>query len=82
MAPPEGDSETVARIARILVDATHPVIAVDRAARNQEGMDLLVKLAESLNAPVIDLYGRMNFPTTHYLQQSARRGALIKKTPM
>ncbi|MFC6522869.1 thiamine pyrophosphate-binding protein [Undibacterium arcticum] len=78
VAPPEGDSETVARIARILVDATHPVIAVDRAARNQEGMDLLVKLAESLNAPVIDLYGRMNFPTTHYLQQSARRGALIK----
>ena len=78
VAPPEGDPETVARIARILVDATHPVIAVDRAARNQEGMDLLVKLAESLNAPVIDLYARMNFPTTHYLQQSGRRAALIK----
>jgi acetolactate synthase-1/2/3 large subunit len=66
-------------VAKVLVGAANPVIVVDRAARNQEGMDLLVKLAESLNAPVVDLYSRMNFPSNHYLQQSSRRGSLLAK---
>ncbi|MDB5776281.1 MAG: thiamine pyrophosphate-binding protein [Herbaspirillum sp.] len=78
VALPEGDPESVGRIAQLLVAASHPVIVVDRAARNQEGVDLLVKLAESLNAPVIDTYGRMNFPNNHYLQQTARKATLLK----
>ncbi|MDB5990405.1 MAG: thiamine pyrophosphate-binding protein [Herbaspirillum sp.] len=77
--PPEGDSASVARVAKALVEAKNPVIVVDRAAHNQEGVDLLVQLAESLNAPVIDLYARMNFPNNHYLQQSGRKAALIKE---
>ncbi|HEY4319241.1 MAG TPA: thiamine pyrophosphate-binding protein [Herbaspirillum sp.] len=79
VAPPEGDPASLARIAKAMVAARNPVIVVDRAARDQNGVDLLVQLAESLNAPVIDLYGRMNFPNTHYLQQSSRRAALIKQ---
>jgi len=78
VAPPEGDPESVARVARMMVAATNPVIVVDRTAHSQEGVELLVQLAESLNAPVIDMYGRMNFPTTHYLHQSGRRGALLR----
>jgi acetolactate synthase-1/2/3 large subunit len=79
VSPPEGDPASLERIARALVNAKNPVIAVDRVARNQEGVNLLVQLAESLNAPVIDLYARMNFPNNHYLQQSGRRAALIKQ---
>jgi acetolactate synthase-1/2/3 large subunit len=77
--PPAGDPASVARVAKALVAAANPVIVAERLARNQEGMDLLVKLAELLNAPVIDLYSRLNFPSNHYLQQSARRGPLLAK---
>jgi acetolactate synthase-1/2/3 large subunit len=37
----------------------------------------LVELAEALNAPVLDIGGRMNFPTTHYLNRSNDRRQLI-----
>ncbi|MDB5764174.1 MAG: thiamine pyrophosphate-binding protein [Herminiimonas sp.] len=74
---PVGDSNAVARAAAMLVAAANPVIVVDRAARSQEGVALLVKLAEALNAPVIDLYGRMNFPTNHYLNHTSLRRKLI-----
>ena len=50
---------------------------VDRYARTQAGIDLLVELAETLQAPVIDQAGRMNFPTRHPLNQSSRRGAVV-----
>jgi thiamine pyrophosphate-dependent acetolactate synthase large subunit-like protein len=44
------------------------VIVVDRAARSENGVRLLVQLAEALQAPVVDQGGRMNFPSTHYLR--------------
>ena len=40
-------------------------------------MDDLVKLAELLQAPVVDRRARMNMPTTHYLCQSERGGGLV-----
>ena len=61
----------------MLVAAENPVIVVDRYARTQAGIDLLVELAETLQAPVIDQAGRMNFPTRHPLNQSSRRGAVV-----
>ncbi len=77
VSPPEGDARAVAQAAEMLAGAKNPVIVVDRAARSQEGVELLVKLAEALNAPVIDLHARMNFPTTHYLNQSSLRRKYI-----
>jgi len=77
--PPEADAKTIAAVAKAIANAAHPVIVVDRTARSQEGVELLVKLAESLNAPVIDLYGRMNFPTNHFLHQTGRRGHLLRE---
>ena len=53
--------------ARLLANAERPVIVVDRAARTENGMRLLVQLAEALQARVVDMGGRMNFPKTHYL---------------
>jgi acetolactate synthase-1/2/3 large subunit len=76
-APPQGDSGSVAEAARLLVQAQNPLIVVDRYVRTQAGIDLLVELAETLQAPVIDQAGRMNFPTRHPLNQSSRRGAVV-----
>ncbi len=66
-APPQGDSGAVKEAARLLANAQNPVIIADRAARTPEGLKLLVQLAESLQAKVIDQGNRMNFPRTHYL---------------
>lgn len=76
--PSQGDSGALATAARMLVAAKAPVIVVERAARNQEGVQRLVRFAETLNAPVIDLGARMNFPTTHYLSQTDRRRELVR----
>src|SRR6202163_2889519 len=66
-SPPQGDTGAVKEAARLLANAERPVIVVDRAARTPNGIKLLVELAESLQAPVVDMGGRMNFPNTHYL---------------
>jgi acetolactate synthase-1/2/3 large subunit len=78
-SPPAGDVAAVREAAKLLAAAEAPVIVVDRAARTPNGLVMLVQLAELLQAPVVDLRGRMNFPNTHYLYQSARRGSLIAK---
>jgi thiamine pyrophosphate-dependent acetolactate synthase large subunit-like protein len=75
--PPTGDSESVERAARMLIDAQSPVLVVDRLARTPKGMTLLVELAELVGAGVIDQTSRMNFPTRHPLNQSLRAGAAI-----
>src|SRR5712675_1536928 len=67
-APPQGDTGAVKEAARLLANAERPVIVVDRAARTENGIRLLVQLAELLQAPVVDQGGRMNFPNTHYLK--------------
>jgi thiamine pyrophosphate-dependent acetolactate synthase large subunit-like protein len=76
-APPQGDAGAVREAARLVANAEAPVIVADRLARTAQGIKLLVELAETLNAPVVDQYGRMNFPNTHYLSHSERARALI-----
>src|SRR5437588_10978462 len=66
-APPQGDSGAVKEAARLLAAAENPVIVADRAARTPNGIKLLVQLAETLQARVIDQGSRVNFPKTHYL---------------
>jgi len=75
--PSQGDSGALAEAAKLLVAAEHPVILADRAARSQQVMKRLVELAEALNAPVVDVGGRMNFPTTHYLCRSEDKRSLL-----
>jgi acetolactate synthase-1/2/3 large subunit len=75
--PPQGDSGAVAEAARLLVNAQNPVIVADRLARTPAGITRLVELAEALQAPVVDQHGRMNFPSSHPLNQSESSGALI-----
>ncbi len=77
--PAQGDRAALAEAAKWLAAAENPVIIVDRCARNQEGVNLLVELAEALQAPVVDLGGRMNFPTTHPLCHNEARRALVRE---
>jgi thiamine pyrophosphate-dependent acetolactate synthase large subunit-like protein len=67
--PPAGDPNAVREAAKLLVNAERPVIVVDRYARSQDGIKLLVELAELLQAAVVDQRGRMNFPNTHHLSR-------------
>ena len=67
---PQGDSGAVAEAARLLVNAQNPVIVADRLARTPAGMTRLIELAETLQAPVVDQGGRMNFPSRHPLNHS------------
>ncbi|HTA41078.1 MAG TPA: thiamine pyrophosphate-dependent enzyme [Bryobacteraceae bacterium] len=71
-SPPAGDMSAVADVAKILVAAENPVLLADRAVRTQEGMRLLVELAETLQAPVVG--GK--FPSHHPLNQAGGRGLL------
>jgi acetolactate synthase-1/2/3 large subunit len=66
-APPQGDSAAVEEAARLLVAAENPVIVAGRVARTPKGIELLVQLAEALQAPVKDQRLRMNFPSAHPL---------------
>ena len=64
---PQGDTNAVREAARLLAGAERPVIVVDRAARTENGVRLLVQLAEALQARVVDMGARMNFPKNHHL---------------
>ena len=70
-APPQGELSAVREAARLLAKAEHPVIVADRAVHTQNGINLLVQLAELLQAPVVRQRARLNFPNTHYLNQPA-----------
>lgn len=72
---PRGDTNAVEEAARMLAVADEPLIVVDRMAHDQAGVELLVELAETLQAPVIDRQGRMNFPNTHHLYQGGKLSA-------
>jgi len=65
--PPAGDSGAVAEVAKWLVAAENPVILASRAARTPAGLRLMVELAETLQAGVVDSRHRLNFPTRHPL---------------
>jgi len=76
-APPQGDSGSVAEAARLLAAAENPVIIADHTARTPAGVMHLIELAETLQAAVVDRWGRMNFPTRHPLNQTERSGEVI-----
>ena len=66
-APPAGDYGAIKEAAKMLVSAESPTILAGRVARTPEGIQLLVELAETLQAPIVDKHFRMNFPTAHPL---------------
>jgi thiamine pyrophosphate-dependent acetolactate synthase large subunit-like protein len=65
--PPSADLGTVREIAKQLVAAENPRINAGRMARTQNGITLLVELAEALQCPVNVGGERVNFPSRHPL---------------
>lgn len=65
--PPAADIGSLREIARRLVAAENPKIHCGRVARSDEGIALLVELAELLEAPVDGGRDRVNFPSRHPL---------------
>ena len=66
-APPQGDAAAVREAARLLVAAERPLIQAHKVGRTPGGWDLMVELAETLQAPVdVGTYGSwQTFPSWH-----------------
>ena len=77
-SPPSADLASVRQIAKDLVNASNPRINAGRI-RTQEGMDLLVQLANLLQCPVGGGGDRMTFPNRHPM---AGNGAAMVETRM
>jgi thiamine pyrophosphate-dependent acetolactate synthase large subunit-like protein len=82
LIPPAGEEGAVRETARLLIAAERPLIIADRAARTPEGLRLMIELAEALQAAVIDVSGRLNFPWRHPLNQTRRQAALAAEADL
>ena len=69
-SPIAPDPQALTKAADTLAAAKRPVILAEYAGRDPKGFDALVKLAETLGAPVYDLNLRLNFPSKHPLNLS------------
>jgi acetolactate synthase I/II/III large subunit len=69
---PQGDSGAVREAARLLVAAERPLIRTGKLGRTSAGWDLIIELAELLQAPVdVGTYGSwQDFPSWHALYGS------------
>ena len=82
VAVPQGEAGAIADTAQQLVKAESPVIIVDRLARTPAGMTRLIELAETLQCPVVDIGGRLNFPSRHPLCHTGRSGTVISQADL
>lgn len=67
--PPAADPRAIDELARVLIEATNPVIVTEEVGRSVRAVEHLVALAELLGAPVLDAWhpSFLNFPRTHPL---------------
>ena len=82
VAVPQGEAGAIADTAQQLVKAESPVIIVDRLARTPAGMTRLIEFAETLQCPVVDIGGRLNFPSRHPLCHTGRSGTVISQADL
>jgi acetolactate synthase-1/2/3 large subunit len=68
-SPPQGDTNAVREAARLLVAAESPLLLPRKLGRTPRGFDLMIELAEALQAPVdVGTYGSwQDFPSWHPL---------------
>jgi thiamine pyrophosphate-dependent acetolactate synthase large subunit-like protein len=65
--PPQGETNAVREAARLLVNAENPLIQIQKVGRTPRAWDLMIELAETLQAPVdVGGYGSwQDFPSWH-----------------
>jgi acetolactate synthase I/II/III large subunit len=78
-APVQADLDGLRQAAGWLSESRRPVILADTVGRSREATDALRAVAEKLNAPVVDLGSRFNFPSEHPLEATERREDLLKE---
>jgi acetolactate synthase-1/2/3 large subunit len=64
------DPAALEQLAELLVKADRPVILAEFLGRDHAAVPELVRLAETLAVPVIDVRARHNFPSTHPLDMT------------
>ncbi len=64
------DAQALDEAAEMLVSAKNPVLLAEYAGRSEAGFHGLVRLAETVQAPVYDIGSRLNFPGCHALNMS------------
>jgi acetolactate synthase I/II/III large subunit len=74
----QADPDGLRTAAGWLSQSRRPVFLADTVGRSKTGTDALRALAERLSAPVVDLGSRFNFPSTHPLEATERREALLE----
>jgi acetolactate synthase-1/2/3 large subunit len=67
------DPAALKNASEVLSRAKRPVILAEFVGRDPEGYEALVKLAETLGAPVYDVGSRLNFPSRHPLNLSMHK---------
>jgi acetolactate synthase-1/2/3 large subunit len=72
-SPMAADPAALGKAAQVLSKARRPVILAEFVGRDPEGYEALVKLAETLGAPVYDVGSRLNFPSRHPLNFSMHK---------
>jgi thiamine pyrophosphate-dependent acetolactate synthase large subunit-like protein len=75
-SPPQGDTTAVREAARLLVNAENPLIQIQKVGRTPRAWDLMIELAETLQAPVdVGGYGSwQSFPSWHRFYGSGGPG--------
>jgi acetolactate synthase-1/2/3 large subunit len=77
-APEEGFDKTV----RWLLEAKRPVILADWVGRKESGFTALGEVAEMLGAPVLDQFGRFNFPVHHPLNLTGQADKVLPQADL
>lgn len=75
--PAQADPAVLLTASRWLAEAANPVVLADYVGRNPSAVSSLVRLADALALPVIDLGSRMNFPNTHPLDLTGAEDELL-----
>jgi acetolactate synthase I/II/III large subunit len=76
--PVQADDRALDEAAALLREARWPVIVAEYVGRNPAAVAALIRLAELLAAPVLDVYrGRFNFPNTHPLDLTGAEAEVL-----
>jgi len=77
-SPEEGFEKTI----KWLLAAKAPAIVADWVGRREAGFNALVELAELLAIPVLDQFGRFNFPVKHPLNLTGMASKVLGETDL
>lgn len=76
------DPAALDELARLLTEASLPVVIAGYAGRNPAAFHDLVALAEACGAAVVDLNHRLNFPSRHPLNVSFAERPLLERADL